>query len=96
MIISDDNFDFTLPYRRRFDTSNQLDRSQTFFPDKYVIGIASRIGSVSKGTGAKERIEMGKKNGIRAVFQGIYRPKILSIRYSSYLHYSNVYPWLFL
>ena len=66
---------------RQYDTSHQLDRSQSFFPDKYVCGMGSRVCSVAKGCGNKERIELGKLNGKRGHFRAVYKPKIIDLRY---------------
>jgi hypothetical protein len=59
-----------------------LDRSDTTaFPDQYVTAITSRVAAVSRGAGARERASSGKDRGAKFVFQPMYRPKILNLRY---------------
>lgn len=74
--------DVTLLASRQFSTDHQLDRSQTVFPARYVSAIGSRLGMASKGEGAQERMALGKICGAKGVFQSVYRPKILNLRYA--------------
>ena len=79
--------DVALFASRKFSTDHQLDRSQAVFPARYVSAIGSRLGMVSKGEGALERVEMGKINGAKGVFQSVCRPKTLNLRYVMRLNY---------
>ena len=82
--------DVALLASRQFSTDHQLDRSQAVFPARYVSAIGSRLGMTCKGEGAQERVEMGKINGAKGVFQSVYRPKTLNLRYDVHSTYTRI------
>jgi hypothetical protein len=68
---------------RKYDPSAHLDRSDSFFPDEYVTSICSRVAAVSRLPGAEERVLAGRSRGAKHIFQPMYRPKVLDLRYET-------------
>jgi hypothetical protein len=63
-----------------YNPSSLIDRSDTCFPEEYVVAIASRSCAVSRGIGMAERVQEGKDRGAKGIFQGMFRPRVLDLR----------------